>query len=221
MNPVLTLAGVQITVETAHQYLADYAQQHYATMRYYDYNDLPTLPTGSNRVEMGDIARLVVINARLAAEDVPRLLEPVDDALWAAVPRGAEFQTLPDDPTGEPLYEHASALYTAFRKRLGIGSTKATKLLHLKRPGLVPIIDSVVKSSYGDIARQLASQWGSDEPVFWAAVWRDARTNEAALVAVREALADGDDRHQRVSRLPLLRLHDILVWSHFAPSRSV
>ncbi len=221
VGPVMTLAGVQITDDAAREYLADYAQKRHVTVRHYDYNDQATLPTGSDRVEMGDIARLVIINARLAAEDVYKLLEPVDDGLWAAVPRGAQFETLPDDPTGERLYDDASALYAAFRKRPGIGSTKRTKLLHLKRPGLFPIIDSVVKSAYGDIARQLSGQFGTDEPMFWAAVWRDARANEAALVAIRESLGNGGERHERVLCLPLLRLHDILVWSHFAPSTSV
>lgn len=57
--------------------------------------------------------------------------------------------------------------------------------------------------------------------MYWAVLWRDARANEAALTAVREALAEGDERQVRVCQLPLLRPHDVLVWSRFAPSRSV
>lgn len=224
---MLTLAGVEITEAEARKHLINYAVRHPATVRYYDYDDdMDTSPSGSNGVAMSDIARLVVINARLEANDIAHLLDQVADALWSSVPLDADFRDLPDDPSNSPLYQAVCDLEAAYRDRGNIGSTKATKLLYLKRPGLVPILDTVAKDAYKGMARATGKEFGNKEPMYWAAIWRDARRNAETLDAICQDLpGEGEFSDPEralvvlVARLPLLRLHDILIWSQFRPKK--
>lgn len=214
--PALSLAGVEVTEDEALQYLDRYAVGLPATVCVYDYGGKTDKPiAGSNTVTYTDIARLVIINANLRARDVVSLMNPIPASLWAAVPLDADFRDLPEDPTGLPLYEALTALYRVFRVP-GIKNAKATKLLHLKRPGLVPIIDSVATKAYAVTAQNMAAKFVRKEPMYWAAVWRDARSNAEALDGIRADLVRHGHAQALVARLPLLRLHDILVWSRFS-----
>lgn len=83
----------------------------------------------------------------------------------------------------------------------GIKASKVTKILHRKRPRLVPIFDSRVARYYGVSARQSRRLWP---------------------ILKREILAHGSwlkalgDPHPTIDGLPLapLRVLDIVVWEH-------
>ena len=207
---------MKVTEDEALQYLDRYAVRLEATVQLYDYGGDTSRPIeGANSVTYTDIARLVIINSNLKARDVVSLMKPIAASLWADVPLDADFRELSEDPTGLPLYEALTALYRVFRVP-GIKNAKATKLLHLKRPGLVPIIDSVATNAYAVTAQNMAAKFVRKEPMYWAAVWRDARSNAEALEGIRADLARRGRPQALVARLPLLRLHDILVWSRFS-----
>ena len=213
---MLTFAGDDVEEPQALAALRRYADEHPATLAWYDYagGDLP--PVAADGVQLADIGRLVVINAQLSADDVPGLLAPLpDDGLWDAVPHDADFRDLPADPHEHPVYVAASELYSALTSRHNIARTKATKLLHLKRPQLIPVVDSVAAEHYRQAADHLAARWGEPHGQFWAAIWTDARANQAALRPVLDELAgDGGDR-ARLAALSPLRIHDVLVWLLF------
>jgi hypothetical protein len=212
---VLTLADDQISFDHALAHLARYAQAVPDTIRYYDYaGDLDDLPAPSNGVEVADIARLVVINAQLRANDVRALLAPVDPDLWARVPMDFRFEELPLNPLGHPVYQALVALYDAYKARAGLDKAKITKLLHLKRPHLVPVLDSVAERAYEARAVALAKELGQGKALYWAAMWNDARQNAAETAALKARLAE-DRSTWALAALSPLRLQDILVWSHF------
>lgn len=213
---VLTLAGQQISQSHALEHLTDYAKYHQPTVRFYDYADLLTqAPAPSDGVQMGDVARLVAINSQLKAQDIEVLLEPVPDALWEAVPRNATFLDLPDNPLTHPTYLALVALYEAYSSRSGIKATKATKLLHLKRPHLMPIRDSVAQRAYKGTAEALAREFGQGKALYWSALWRDARRNAPDTNDLATALLAGTPNERLIGALSPLRLQDMLVWEHF------
>jgi hypothetical protein len=117
---------------------------------------------------------LVAINAGLAAEDVATLIGIDASSEFAAVPATARLEDCEPD---SDLYAAATALYEKYRlfKGSNIGPAKRSKLLHLKRPWLVPIADSHTISVY----RRRAEDWASRLGIatgHWEAVREDLRT---------------------------------------------
>lgn len=95
-----------------------------------------------------------------------------------------------------PLLRHALVEIDGVR---GFGSTATTKLLHRLRPNITPIWDSRVEQWYPEA--DYRESW-----VLWLRrVFADvlAPGNRACLEMVRQELP---------SRLPLLRIWDILLW---------
>ncbi len=216
--PVLTFAGHDVEEAQALAALRSYADEHPATLAWFDYAGTDAPPVAVDGVQLADIGRLVVINAQLSADDVPALLASLPDGLWEAVPHDADFRDLPEDPRGHPVYVAASELYSALTSRHNIARTKATKMLHLKRPRLIPVVDSVAGEHYQQAADDLAARWGEPHGQFWAAIWADARANQPALRPVLDELAGETGDGARLAALSPLRLHDVLVWSLFRPA---
>ncbi|MFE9188873.1 DUF6308 family protein [Micromonospora sp. NPDC007208] len=92
----------------------------------------------------------------------------------------------------------AGALWRLLTKsRLGVGPTKAGKLLARKRPDLIPVVDSVV-----------VSHLGCAEDTYWT--------------TLREIMRKRD-RRNRILQLrpgtPLIRILDTVMWMHWSRSR--
>lgn len=97
-----------------------------------------------------------------------------------------------------PAYEAANSLWYRFTEwRVGIGPTRASKLLARKRPHLVPILDRRVKAFY---AQQRYSG-------YWLAM-AEALRDEEVRVQIDALRPIGLDK----SRLSLLRILDIAIW---------
>ena len=98
--------------------LQDYAVNYAETVRFYDLAGNPeAIPapaesSPANAVALGDIGRLVAINARLSAEDVATLMDTDAAAEFAAVPVTARLE---DCAPGTGLYQAATALYDKYR----------------------------------------------------------------------------------------------------------
>lgn len=162
-----------------------------------------------NTITLADIGRLVVINAGLRAGDVPLLLDVQADEAFAEVAATARLQ---ECVPGGPLYLAATLLYDLFRLP-GIGGVKRSKLLHLKRPWLVPIYDTHVHRVYKDMAADLGAQIKDLDGGWWEAARRDLidAADEFAWLSAR--LRDDDEaRVRRAGKLTELRLLDIIAW---------
>lgn len=190
--------------------LRSFAETHAGTVRVFDLagdRDGSPGPGGAaepvNRVTLADIGRLVVINAGLEADDVPRLLDVQADAEFRAVPPHARLE---DCTPGSDLRETAASLYDLFKPPENIGPAKRSKLLHIKRPWLIPIKDTHVDAVYRQRVKDLGGSW-------WEAVRRDLVDGAADLAWLSTKLRDDDDaRVRRAGKLTELRLLDIITW---------
>ena len=107
-----------------------------------------------------------------------------------------------------------TSLYTALQGP-GVKDGKVSKVLHLKRPGLYPILDSALSAFYAHAARDAARDYPEDgfRRMYWAAIRKDVLTNQDALRQLRPTLANNETlRTYRVNQLSDLRLLDILAW---------
>lgn len=193
-----------------------YARDHAATVLYYDLGgDLDGHPGSAgaaepvDQVSLADLGRLVIIDARLNAADAPVLLNAASPALFEAVPATARLE---DWTPGGPLDQAAGALYDKFRIA-GIGGAKRSKLLHLKRPWLVPIYDRRLHEVYKRRAAALAAETDDPNSAWWEAPKRDLVDGASEFAALTASLAADDDALiGRAGRLTALRLLDIIAW---------
>jgi hypothetical protein len=184
-----------------------YAKAHPDTLAYYDFAGACTAPHPHDTVDLSDAGRLVVINARLTADDVPTMIAAAAEAPWGLVDWEEDLITAPDP---EDLLGRAEKLYDHFRyfRERGLGPTRTHKLLHLKRPAVYPIVDSVVRRTYKRHAERAAEVRGRGGTHYWLALAEELRVNGEVFAALREALGD-----QRIGQLSTPRLFDILIWS--------
>lgn len=206
----------KLTPDDALGILRDYAQRRASTVLWYDLagdeGGHPG-PGGAadpvNAVSLADTGRLVVINAGLSSGDVPALLSAATSADFAAVPAGARLE---DWAHGGPLDSAVTALYDLFRVD-GIGPAKRSKLLHLKRPWLVPIYDSHLEKIYKAQSAAAGAELGDAAAGWWEAPRRDLVDGAGDFAWLSAALsADDDAQVRRAGRLTALRLLDILAW---------
>ncbi|MCT9625769.1 hypothetical protein HWD94_11610 [Pseudarthrobacter equi] len=91
----------------------------------------------------------------------------------------------------------ALALWRMLRNNKGVGQTTASKLMARKRPGLIPIFDSVVGRVTG-----FPNADGT-----WRA-WHQALSSDAALTDGLRILR----KSAGLARVPLLRILDVVLW---------
>jgi hypothetical protein len=208
---VVQIGDHELSRDAALALLRSFAVTHAGTVYVYDLagdRDGTPGPGGAaepvNKVTLADIGRLVVINAGLEADDVPRLLDVQADAEFKAVPPAARLE---DCSTGSDLHEAATSLYNLFKPPKNIGPVKRSKLLHIKRPWLIPISDTRVDLVYKQRVRNLGGIW-------WEAARRDLVDGAADFAWLSATLkGDADARVRRAGRLTELRLLDIIAWN--------
>jgi len=156
----------------------------------FDEPDLRFANRGGARISAVEIA--TVLERRLEIERALRAIAP-DASLTGpstSVPWGAVRQ-----------------LFEGFADVRGIGLSKVTKVLHPKRPALIPILDSLV------VRHLEKDDLGAKAPFAERAVGlvrgfrRDLDDNRAAVRAVRQELT------RRGYRLTDVRILDLLIWS--------
>jgi hypothetical protein len=127
---------------------------------------------------------------RLAALP-PVAIEDADDATIARV--AACFDVL-----DERTYE-----------RQGVRGTIVSKVLHRKRPDLVPLYDSRIFAAHtapGAIPRAAERSWVEFMVLFCTQLRDDIRGNREEFAHLQAVAAEAG------ARVTLLRIHDILVW---------
>jgi Family of unknown function (DUF6308) len=212
----LQIGDHKLDMHDALELLQDYAVKFPDTVRFYDLAGDPDGRPGSgshvnpaDAVTLGDIGRLVAINAALSAEDVATLMDTDATTEFAAVPATARLE---ECVPGTGLYQAATALYDKFRLT-NIGQAKRSKLLHLKRPWLVPIADTRVTAAFHDRARAWADELGIASG-HWEAAREDLTTAASDFQSLTAKLSSHrDTRIERLGRVTSLRLLDILAWT--------
>jgi len=215
----MRIADRELSRQTGLARLRRYASKYPDTIRFYDLAGDPDASPGPygaaepvNEVTLADMGRLVVIDANLRADDVGKLMDVRPAQAFEAVAPTARLEQC---PPGSELYAAATVLYEKYRFKHGsnIGRAKRSKLLHIKRPWLVPILDDQVWHMYRSRAQHYAKISGQDDGS-WEAVREDLCEGADDLESLAAQLsADGDPDVRRLGRLTTLRLLDILAWT--------
>jgi hypothetical protein len=150
--------------------------------------DLRLANRGGARIAATEIA--AVLERRRAIERALRVIPP-DASLGARRVPWTELEQL----------------FGAFAEIRGFGLSKLTKTLHPKRPGLVPMLDSVVQRYLHADDPGAATAFAPRGIAFMRAYKRDVDRNRATLQAVRRELA------LRGHDVTEVRILDLLIWS--------
>jgi hypothetical protein len=152
-------------------------------------------------------------------ELVRRAAEP--DCPWDDVKGVADLADADPAVTGGE-FDHAADLYWFFTspERLrGVRVAKLHKVLHVKRPGLYPILDKRVRNLYRDHALEWVGKLArlrvtiKDSPPYWAAIRDDLVFNGPQLHEYRQAFSASDDeKTMLLAQLTNVRLQDIVAW---------
>jgi Family of unknown function (DUF6308) len=193
--PVKLRNGVEIEqpLELALEFLDAYpaAETYDARPESFDEQDLRRANRGGARIAAAEIA--AIVERRSEIERALRGIRP--DASLAQAATSIPWTTL-------------TRLFEAFGGIRGVGFSKMTKALHPKRPGLIPMLDSVVQAYLADddIGRGPAS-FGERATALVRGYKRDLDRNRAAMRELRRGL------ERRNHRLTEVRILDILIWS--------
>jgi len=186
-----------------------YAQKHARTLVRYDGGGAGD-PGSLSRDE---VLRTEIIKSRISFEEADWFVARAVDAPWPDVPADATLADADPAATGG-LYDAMDRLYRHFAGRPQVNAAKISKVLHLKRPALYPILDSRLMRSYGPAARRAAARYPDRgfRRMYWAAVRDDVmdETNVACLTALRTELRAASSP---MAGLSDVRLLDIAAWS--------
>ena len=197
MSRIILRQGVEVenALELALEFLAAYSGYEGGDSSgptSFDENDLRLANRGGARISAAEIAAILERRS-----EIERALGEIDpDASLA-------------NATGSIPWSPLTRLFDSFADIRGVGFSKMTKALHRKRPGLIPMLDSVVQAyltrddpetgasgSFGDRATELVRSYK-----------RDLDRNRAVLHEIQRELAG------REYRLTEVRILDLVIWS--------
>ncbi|MEU2349876.1 DUF6308 family protein [Modestobacter sp. NPDC049651] len=206
----ITIAGQEVT--NPFERLVTYALRYAATLRRYDLGGSGDPSTLSAE----DVARTRVIASRISHRERDWFVARGRSAPWADVPLAADLGDA--DPALEgDLYDRLGALYEHFRVDAprNVSMAKISKVLHLKRRALVPVLDSHLEQTYRIPARRAAVRYPARgyKRMYWAAIRDDLLANRDGITVLK-ARAAQDEREQvrLLAELSDLRVLDILTW---------
>jgi hypothetical protein len=197
-------AFAAIPEETALNYLRRYYglgpwKGRAFTGSYFD--DLPVEAADSLVAE--DIVAISCLSIHVpAAASVQILGQQTNEitGLLAEIPK-SDLEDIPFREHSERFGEGTSALrlWRLLRNHFGVGQTTASKLMARKRPGLIPIYDSVVGRVTG-----FPNADGTWRPWHQALSCNDSLTDSLRLLRNSAGL----------ERISLLRILDVVLWMH-------
>jgi hypothetical protein len=156
----------------------------------FDESDLRLANRAGARISAAEIA--AILERRRAIERALRAI--ARDASLARAAKSVPWPAVRD-------------LFDAFADLRGVGFSKLTKALHPKRPGLIPILDSVVQKHLEEDHLGAKAAFGERAIGLVRGFKRDLDVNLAAVRAIRQELT------RRGYRLSEVRILDLLVWS--------
>lgn len=203
----VAIADKSLTIEQA---LAAFGRYRLKTVHRYDLTGLgdPYVITPE------EVVRTRAVSSRLSNREAAWMVARSQNAPWP----------LPDadladaDPSvRHGLYDQMNSCYEHFYsdrpRNVGIG--KISKVLHIKRPKLFPILDSEVTACYKSAAGRAAMNYPERgyKVMFWAAIRDDliANRESGTLAALRDGLTHTPEL-RIYADLTDLRLLDILTW---------
>jgi Family of unknown function (DUF6308) len=194
------------TVDTPLERLLSFFGEEYA---YYD--AIPSVLPDS--VVPVDLFVTAAVNARLGTAETIRAmhreLAAACDPLLAGIPEGAELEEFPIGPLAELIHAAVGCF--------GVGFAVATKVLHRKRRGALPMFDSVLLNHYTG-----GPPGGETPPRFYNK--RRARENAAEMLElVRRDLQDASEDLEQLRRaledagfaVTRARIVDALLWTSY------
>lgn len=122
-------------------------------------------------------------------------------------PRCATADFIRDDLDSPALQIVADAIKIT-KDVPGVKAVKVSKILHRKRPSLIPIIDRLVFGFHTGLVLP-GGPYDASVRRFWEALQRDLRKNQGWLAEFAEPYRTPDGRP-----LSVLRAADIIVWHH-------
>jgi len=168
-----------------------------------------------NRIVVEDV---IAMNTTMRSRSKHSLWDPVleSDQRWLrAIPPTLDLVEADEDEWARANGDALLAAAIGACIHPGIGLAGATKMLHLKRPRLIPILDQLVAEMIGVVlpASPTVDQRVAVARRLATAIRREGRRNIDVLQRIQAALAaDGITR-------PLIRIFDAILWfSHPAAS---
>jgi hypothetical protein len=177
--------------------------------------DLPG-PGDPTTLARDEVARTHFLSSRISDEQLLWFVERAATAPWP--PADADLRAAePNIRNG--LYDQLEAFYRHFEEDAPshVARSKISKVLHIKRPAAVPILDSKVADVYLKHAEQAVERYprlGYQRTAYWVAIRDDLITNTEteALEELRTALGDVGTLGSNLSAISDLRLLDMLTW---------
>ncbi|HEX9379416.1 MAG TPA: DUF6308 family protein [Gaiellaceae bacterium] len=197
MSTIILRGGVEVEnpLELALEFLAAYSSYE------------PRDSSGPASFDESDLRQANRGGARTSAAEIAAILER----------RGEIERALREIHPAASLADAASAipwlpltrLFDAFSDIRGVGFSKMTKALHLKRPALIPMLDSVVQEylTTDDPATSSPESFGARAIALVRSYKRDLDRNRSALDELKRELATRD------YPLTEVRILDLLIWS--------
>jgi hypothetical protein len=144
--------------------------------------------------------------ARMPPVVVAGILERRDqiDGALASIPASSSLM----DDDGSVLWEALGRLFEAFDGVPAVGLARITKVMHRKRPALIPILDSVIEAYLVRIGGAIAGTRPERGVALTRIYKREMDSNAEALRCLRRKLA------QELLDLTECRLLDVFMWSH-------
>lgn len=206
----ITIAGEP--VDDPFERLAAYASRYSRTLRLYDL----AAQGDPNVLTAEEVERTRVIASRISHRERDWFVERAEGAPWTALAPDADLADA-DPDADDGVYVRANALFEFFRTDAprGVNLAKTSKVLHLKRPSLIPLLDSHLERRYRRLARQAALRHPAygHRRMYWAAIRDDLALNRESIAALKQKCAAHErEEVQQVSRLTDLRVMDILTW---------
>jgi hypothetical protein len=166
------------------------------------YGHLAVADASPGSFDESDLRRANRGGARISAAQIAVILErrgAIEGALGGIPPEASLGASVP--------WVALRELFDAFSDIRGVGVAKMTKALHPKRPGLIPILDSVVQRYLADDDVGASAPFGERALALARGYAQDVDTNGPALGALRAELAG------RGYELTEVRILDLLIWS--------
>lgn len=217
-SPAIVVAG-HVVHNPAHA-IVEYLERHGGTVTNYDFQ------AGSfNQINLCLVraTRSPWMGSRISAKEATWIIDRGSTAPWTTIPLDAQLKDA-DPLVLNGLYDRAAALWVHFwdARPANVSTAKISKVLHLMRPGLFPILDSYLTRFYRSAARDAANSVGQKRAslgrfrsLYWEAIRQDILGNQACLQVLRQVLAATDVplAEQAARRLSDLRLLDMLAWA--------
>ena len=208
----LTIGNRRVTTEQAIQWVSDYTSEPKDPNKPYGYPWYDTYDTGGSPLLVdGDLLAPVLLNVRpsiAAYKSLKGMTEHLNSVL-REIPVEASLLDTDDLSAIGRLYEPLNIDDDSH----GVRGTTLAKVLHRKRPNLIPLFDAEIRKCYSSthdghaarIPRERNRTWSAYMTLLAEAIRDDLRINQPEWAEVMNA-------NQINPPITLLRCFDIVAW---------